>query len=403
MTRLLRDTLEDWAGEARVPHDLADRALGGRRRRWVLPAGVGVLAAGVAVAVTVAVSGLGVDHRQAPVRPATGVTLPARPSPAPTDVRTDIGNRPPRKLIAAGSVAVSAYWTSVMEKLPGNEERLRRTWWLYDPKTDGYEKTSWAWVDVAPGLQTAAAIQGDGLGRRIVVLDTNTREVLSSIGLEHDAGSVVWSPDGTKLLVTTYSAYPDLWQKTEDSLVQKRNQGLRTGYYVIDVATGEKEYHELPSLNDLERGEPGNANPRQDFGWSLDGSLVWGPTTTTPDRVFYTQDGERHEPPHSDRYIRQTGRSAVSPDGRLVLGRDGLPTKITEVATGAVAGRQKVLRLLAWADDDNVIALGCAGECDDEFDNGLVLVSVDGSRTTQLAATGKSEGAGSWRWVLTPR
>ncbi|MEV0145592.1 MULTISPECIES: hypothetical protein [unclassified Nonomuraea] len=410
MTRLLRDTLEEWAGEARVPHDLADRALGGRRRRWALSAGVGVLAAGVAVAVTVAVSGLGVDHRQATVRPATGVTLPARPSPAPTDVRTYTEGRPPRTLIAAGNVAVSAYWTTTTEKVSEKLERYRRTWWLYDPRNDGYEKTDWAWVDVAPGLQTAAAINGDLLGRQIAIVDMATRQVRTFIDLEHDAGSVVWSPDGTRLLVTTYSGFPDEQPPMKNNTITydaNTKIGTRTGYYVIDVTTGEKEYHELPAFTSPSKEEdtaPGNGNSRQDMGWSVDGSLIWAPTDTMPDRLFYTPDGERHDPP-ADRYIPYTGRTALSPNGELVIGprQSGLPTEITDARSGQVAGRQKVLQLLAWADDDNVIALGCARKCDDEFDNGLVLVSVDGSRTTQLAATGKSEGAGSWEWVLTPR
>ncbi|NUW43791.1 hypothetical protein [Nonomuraea rhodomycinica] len=416
MTRLLRDTLEEWAGEARVPHDLADRALGvrrparaprGRVRPWALVAGAVALATGVTAALVV--PGAGVQDRGATVRPATGLTLPERPSPAPTDIRTYTEGRPPRTLIAAGNVAVSAYWTTATEKASAKLQRFRRTWWLYDPRNDGYEKTDWTWVDVAPGLRTAAAISGGLLGRQIVIVDMATRRNLSVIGLEHDAGSLVWSPDGTKLLVTTYSDYPDQWKGSSDSPDWHINGGgHRTGYYLIDVTTGEKEYHPLPALSDMMDAPagsgPGNSNSRQDLGWSLDGSLIWAPTNTTPDRLFYTLDGKRHDPP-ADRYIPYTGTTALSPDGKLVIGprQSGLPTEITDAESGKVVGRQRVLQLLAWADDDNVVALGCARECDDEFDNGLVLVSVDGTRTTQLAATGKSDGEDSWRWVLTPR
>ncbi|GAA2300867.1 hypothetical protein GCM10010149_57470 [Nonomuraea roseoviolacea subsp. roseoviolacea] len=399
-----------------MPHDLADRALGvrrpartprGRVRPWALAAGALALAAGVTVALVV--PGTGGEDRGATVRPATGLTLPERPSPAPTDIRTYTEGRPPRTLIAAGNVAVSAYWTTTTEKASANLQRLRRTWWLYDPRNDGYEKTDWAWVDVAPGLQTAAAISGGLLGRQIVIVDMATRRNTSVIGLEHDAGSLVWSPDGTKLLVTTYSDYPDVWKGSPDSPDWHTvGGGHRTGYYLIDVTTGEKEYHELPELADMLNepagSGPGNGNNRQDLGWSLDGSLIWAPTDTRPDRLFYTLDGKRHDPP-ADRYIPHAGTTALSPNGKLVIGprQSGLPTEITDARSGKVAGRQKVLQLLAWADDDNVVALGCARECDDEFDAGLVLVSVDGTRTTQLAATGKSEGEGSWRWVLTPR
>ncbi|MEV0195584.1 hypothetical protein [Nonomuraea sp. NPDC050691] len=416
MTRLLRDTLEEWAGEVRVPHDLADRALGvrrptraprGRGRSWALVAGALALAAGVTVALVV--PGAGVEDRGATVRPATGLTLPERPSPAPTDIRTDTQNRPPRTLIAAGNVAVSAYWTTTTEKLSEKLERYRRTWWLYDTRNDGYEKTDWAWVDVAPGLRTAAAIQGDLLGRQIVILDMATREVRSVIGLDHDAGSVVWSPDGTKLLVTTYSGYPDEQPVDHTIMDDPNTNGTRTGYYVIDVTTGEKEYHALPALPDTldapAGSGPGNGNRRQDLGWSLDGSLIWGRTSiVNPDRLFYTVDGKRHDPP-ADRYIPDTGANALSPSGRLVIGPRQLArsTEISDARSGSVAGRQKVIKLLAWADDHSVVALGCAQECDDDSDYRLVLVSVDGSRTTQLAAIGRSEDVAAWGAVLTPR
>ncbi|MGP4098110.1 hypothetical protein [Nonomuraea sp. KM90] len=389
MTRLLRDTLEEWAGEARVPHDLADRAL--RRRAWK-PVGAAVLVAVMIVAVAVFVGGRREPERV--VVPATGITLPARPSPAPTDVRTDTGNSPPAKLIAAGGMAVSAYYVTRREEISETEQRVRRTWSLYDPRTGGYEETPYAWVDVAPGLQVAAVLEGDLISRRLGVLDLNTRRMLTWIDLEHPVGSVAWSPDGTRILATAYSRYPDLLEGKGDQAAPPRGGSPRIGYYIVDVRAGTADYHVLP---------PYNLNGRQDLGWSLDGTMIWTPTDTDPDRIFLTLDGRRREAPQDQRYVGYSRISATSPDGRLVLGRDGLPTEITEVATGRVAGRQRVLQLHAWADNDNVLALGCAGRCEDEFDNGLVLVSVDGSRMTQLAANRKSDKDGAWRWVLTPR
>ncbi|GAA3544673.1 hypothetical protein GCM10022419_026090 [Nonomuraea rosea] len=400
MTRLLRDTMEDWADEARVPHDLADRAL--RRRSWK-PVGAAVLVAAMIAVVAVFVSGQ--REPTAVVRPAAGVTLPARPSPAPSDVRADTENSPPAKLIAAGRMAVSAYYTTSREVVSENEERVRRAWSLYDPRTDGYERTPYAWVDVAPGLQVAAVLEGDLTSTRLGVLDMNTRQILTWIDLEHPVASVAWSPDGTRILATAYSRYPDLLEGRGDQAGPRMDGSPRTGYYLIDVQEGTTDYHELPPLpGGLMTDDPiTNMNGRQDLGWSLDGKLIWGPTSTAPDRVFYTLAGERQEAPEGQRYVRRSPISATSPDGRLVLGGDGLPTEITEAATGKVAGRQKVLQLHAWADDGNVIALGCAGKCPDEFDNGLVLVSVDGSKVVQLAANGESNREGSWRAVLTLR
>ncbi|MET8006025.1 hypothetical protein [Nonomuraea glycinis] len=396
MTRLLRDTLEEWAGEARVPRDLADRAL--RRRVWK-PVGAAVLVMAMVAGIALFVS---VQRGPAPVvLPATGVTLPARPSPAPTDVRADPENSPPARLIAAGRLAVSAYYSNRREALSADRERIRRTWSLYDPRTGGYERTPYVWVDVAPGLQVAAVLEGDLLSRRLGVLDLNTREVLTWIDLEHQVASVAWSPDGKRILATAYSSYPDVLQGRGDQAFPL-DHSPRTGYYVVDVEGGTVDYHELPPLPGLESDERlTNANGRQDLNWSLDGTLIWAPTSTTPDRVFYSLDGEPRQAPEGQQYPRWSRLSAISPDGRLALGPDGLPTKITEVRTGKVAGRQRVLQLHAWADDDNVIALGCGGRCEDEFNNGLVLVSVDGSRMTQLSAD--RDESGGWREVLTPR
>ncbi|MEU1725331.1 hypothetical protein ACNF49_28480 [Actinomadura sp. ATCC 39365] len=389
MNRLLRDTMEEWADEVRVPHDLADRAL---RRRARPPVMAMVLAAGVAV--VVAVLAVGLHGRSTTVRPANGVTVPVRPSVTSTDVRADVGNAPPKKFVAAGDVAVSAYFTTWLEKASDGGERVRRTWYLYDPRSDGYEKTAWAWLDVAPGLQLAAVLQGERIGRRVGIVDMNTRQALAWIDLEHDVGSLVWSPDGTKVLATAYSQYPEQSRKQvgKDSYTVEEFVRPRIGYYVIDVATGQAAYHALPPLD--RDGNPGNMNARQDLGWSLDGSMLWEPTDTMPDRLWLGLDGARRDGPAGDRYIDYSGWSKVSPDGRLVLDRDLPPS---------VPGRQLVLQHLAWADNDNVVVLGCAGACESEFDNGLALASADGERMIQLTGSRDRGGDETWQWVLTRR
>ncbi|MEV0597523.1 hypothetical protein [Nonomuraea cavernae] len=390
MTRLLRDTMEEWAGLVRVPHDLADRAL--RRRAW-LPAAATVLAAGLAVVVA-AVLTVGLRDQNMTAGPAAGVSVPVRPEVTSVDVRADVENAPPKKFVAAGDVAVSAYFTTWLEKLPDNAERFRRTWHLYDPRSDGYEKTAWAWLDVAPGLQLAAVLQGDKIGRQVGILDMNTRQVLTWIDLEHDVGSLVWSPDGTKVLATAYSRYPERSRKRmgKDSFSVENLTSPRIGYYIIDVATGEVAYHPLPPLGADE--QPGNMNARQDLGWSLDGSMLWEPTDTMPDRLWLSLDGKRQDGPAGDQYIDYSAWSKISPDGKRVLG-PGLPP--------SRPGKKLVLRRLAWADNDNVLALGCAGTCGSEFDNGLVLVSADGERMTQLTASRDRGGDEYWEWVLTRR
>lgn len=393
MSPLLRDTLQDWAGEARVPHDLADRAL--RRRAWWKPVGVGMLVVGLVAAVAVVVTGQGIP--EVTVRPANGVTLPARPSPAPTDVRSDTENNPPAKFIAAGRMAVSAYYTLYREPVGEDQERIRYAWSLYDPRTGGYERTSWPWLDVAPGLQVAAVLEGELITRRVGILDMNTRQILKWFDLQHPVASVKWSPDGTKVLATVYSDYPDLLQGRGKEAFPNRSSP-RAGYYIIDVEAGTADYHDMPApvADD-------NPDGRQDFGWSQDGTMIWAPIVVEPGRVYYTLDGQERPAPEGEQYIKGVGLPAVSPNGRLVLGPPGLPTKITDRETGEIVGRQNVMQLHAWADDDNVLAIGCVGSCENEFNGGLVLVSVDGRRMTQLGAYFDNRKEGAWGWVLTPR
>ncbi|MEV0623195.1 hypothetical protein AB0I81_58460 [Nonomuraea sp. NPDC050404] len=390
MTRLLRDTMREWADEVRVPHDLADRAL--RRRTW-LPVAATVLATGLAI--VVAVLAVGLHGQNTTVRPATnGVNVPVRPSVTSTDIQADVENAPPKKFVAAGDVAVSAYYLTYLEKLPDGWERFGRTWHLYDPRSGTYEKTSWAWLDVAPGLQLAAVLQGDRIGKRVGILDMNTQQVLTWIDLEHSVGSLAWSPDGTKVLATAYSQVPEPHQKPmgKDAFSVRNSASPRIGYYIIDVATGEAAYHPLPPLGDQE--QPGNGNARQDLGWSLDGSMLWQPTDTMPDRLWLSLDGKRQDGPAGDQYIDYSSWSKLSPDGKRALSRDLPPSK---------PGRQLILQTLAWADNDNVLVLGCAGECESEFNNGLVLVSADGERTTQLTGSRDRGGDEAWNWVLTRR
>ncbi|WP_049560616.1 hypothetical protein [Nonomuraea sp. SBT364] len=395
MTRLLRETMEEWAGQAEVPHDLADRAL--RGRSWK-PA----VAAALALAVAVAVFAVVLTGGPTTVRPADGIMLPPRPSPAPTDVRGDPDHNRPTKLVAAGNVAVSAYYTHGQESLGGDRVRLRRTWWLYDPRTDTYERTPYAWVDVAPGMQVAAVLEGDGLGRRAGILDMNTRQFLTWIDLGHDVASLTWSPDGTKLLATSYAEYPDTWEENGPNS-RLLFDSTRLGYVIADVPARTVEYHAKPALTGApDDPQPGNHNSRQDLGWSLDGSLIWEPLDTKPGRIYYSPGGQRQDPPPD--LVSHGGLSRVSPDGRLLLGEPGLPTSITDRDTGAVVGSQEVLQLLAWADNEHVLALGCAGTCGNEFRNALVLVSVDGKEVVQLTGNrdSRTEEEG-WQWVLTPR
>ncbi|GAA0940382.1 hypothetical protein GCM10009560_51660 [Nonomuraea longicatena] len=375
-----------------MPQDLAERALRRRARRpllFLVPA-----AAVSALVVTVGML-VGLPDRTSTVRPASVVTLPARPSPAPTDVRADVDNMPPKKLIAAGNYAVSAYWQSKKEKGADGIATRRQVWSLYNPRTEEYETTPYAWVDVAPGLRTAAFVEGDLLGRTVGILDMGTGEVIARIPLEHDVLSVDWSPDGTRLLATAYSAYPYRTKPMGENSYQQQPSSV-TGYYVIDVPNAKAVFHPpLPEKPDEV------SSPQPPLTWSLDGSLIRQHVPSPEPERFFTPEGEARPKP-ADR-ISEAGVSAVSPDGKLLLGGAGLPTKITELEGGKVVGNQKVLQLHAWADDETVLALKCARECDDEFDSALSLIKVDGTEVQQLSGFQRTVEDGAWDWVLTPR
>jgi hypothetical protein len=326
-----------------------------------------------------------------------------RASAVPGDVRTDTKHSPPERLIAAGSLAVSAYSAQRWETVSGDLKELRRTWHLYNPGTGAYEQTPWQWLDVAPGLRLAAVLEGDLPSKRLGILDMSSRKVLTWIELEHPAAGLAWSPDGEKILATSYGQHPDRVELVGgDQNQMKRFPSTRTGFSIVDVATQKAQFTALGPLPYLAGAEGGltNLNARQDLDWSLDGSLIWGLTDSEPDRVFYDLNGRPHATP-ADTYVEYSKESAVSPDGtRIVMGR---PLRVEERASRKIVGEPRVLQLLAWADDDHLIAVGCADECANEHRNGLVLVSADGKESTQLSGYRANDEVGRWEWLLTRR
>ncbi|GAA4233560.1 hypothetical protein FHR32_002708 [Streptosporangium album] len=400
---LVRRTLHDWSDEARVPSDLASRALGRRRRSrgktFAVVAGATATVVAAVFTVPALVQGEQRDERSA-------IAVVTDPSPSRETVG-DPDSALPGTLVAAGDTAVYSYFTWENVKTPNGREVRKLTWRLYDKGSQAYEETPWAWLDVAPGGESVAVLE-QLPARRVGVIAGRGAEV-RWIDLKHPAGSVQWSPDGRKLLLTNYGGNPDeSYPMVNNS--QKAMPPTRTGYSVVDLDSGQIGFHPV------RQDENNRFATRLDFSWSTDGTLVWEHNSTPPGtKKFYDLDGNpRSAPPEvADTYQR----AGMSPSGRLVATDSpdrSAVTGVKDVGTGKVTPLTPVdgywiEQLAAWADDDRLIAWACEFKAPDncvgsEFRNRLVLVDVDGGKAEPL--TGYRENnqkPGSWEPVFSRR
>ncbi|MEU8119533.1 hypothetical protein AB0C21_12600 [Spirillospora sp. NPDC049024] len=385
---IVKHALEDWGAEARVPDGLADRALRARPRRPLfkiaLVGGTAALLAGTAAVALVSSGGT------TPPRPSAPAFEPVALS-SDTTLLKDLGSAFPRKLVAAGHMAVSAYYTGRTVGGSGGQT-FQRAWHLYNPSTGEYEAVPWAYISVAPGMARAAVLEGPLPAKRVGVFDMKTRKVVRWIRVDHAVGGAAWSPDGRRLLLTAYGKNPDTQADPGAS--------PRTGYYVTDSAAGPGPFHAMPASRD-------NPGSRQDLGWSRDGALIWAPTATMPTKVFYSLDGEkRPAPAHEAEY--DDHEAGLSPNGTLLpkFGpKPGPAVTVTNVATGKKAAVLPIESAEAWADDRTLFAIGCDPlKCKGlgEFRNRLLLVDLKG-KITPLTGYRRSDRAGSWNPVFTHR
>jgi hypothetical protein len=385
MDSVIKDTCDTWAAEARVPAGLADRALRGRTLRRTFK--VALTAGSTAL---VAAAGLAIAFGAAPT---------AKPRPQPsiqpivlspdTSLRTDLSNSFPRHLVAAGHTAVAAYYTS---RTQGST--LTHTWNLYDPASGTYQTTSWAYLDVAPGMHQAAVLEGPLPASRIGVLDMATQKVVRWISVGHQVAAVSWAPDGRRLVATAYRGNPDAARSEPGAC-------SRTGYSVVDTATGSAVFHTLVA----DRNDPGS---RQDLGWSRNGTLLWAPTATVPTKVFYDLSGHQRPAPPHEADANTPEEAGLSPNGTLLphFGpRPGPAITVVNVTTGKTAAVLPIEQALVWADDDDLFALGCAAKAcmgKGEFHNRLLLVGLNG-KITPLTGYQRSDRPGAWTPVFTHR
>ena len=394
MTDLLTDTLREWSQEATVPHDLADRTLAGRRqvrRRRTVPLLAG-LATATAVAVAVTAAG-----SWGPLGDAARQAVPALDDDL--SVSSDTTNNPPQNLVAAGDLAVSAIVTySRVPAPPEGWQTVQRRYAVVNPTSGRYEPKNWTYAAVAPGLATAAMLQGPLPSSQVGFVDLATGKVTRWVQLDHPVAALAWSSDGSRVVATAYDGDPDLEKPTGDGS-SRLGGAVRTGFVLVDPEAGTASFTALPN-REMNVG-------RADVGWTADGTGVWSPSGT-PDELFFDLEGRpatgNRDDINSNIGIDGAALSLTSPDGRFTITRDsGLPTAITDNGSGEVY-RQDALQVLGWADDEHVVTVaGCSAPCHgtNEFKNGLVLMRYDG--TDPVPLTGTRKGVDDWYFQLTSR
>ncbi|TMR96319.1 hypothetical protein [Nonomuraea basaltis] len=386
---LVKDALSAVADQARLPAGMAHAAWRQRTRMRIRTATTtaAALVAAVTVGAITVPSLIGQDDLigQNDREAATRVIVPSQ------GMSADPGHPTPRKRVAAGRSTLTAY-----ASCPSGGD-ADCSWSMLDPASGGYATTPWGWVDVAPGGRTAAVLEKPLPARRIGLLDTTAGTVRRWIDLDRaGAGSVAWSPDGQRLLVTTYDRVPAL------AAVPGREpdpRQARTGFFIVDVDSGTATFHSLPSA-------PGAAGLRDDLSWDRDGSLIWEETGSAQrPREYYDLTGRPRSGPAQESFSDQP--AGLSPNGRRLArgGKSGSAPFVLNVASGKTTLLEPpdgpvILQSLAWADDTNLIAWARDREITDGAKSRyrLVLVGVEGEQPV-TPLTGWTAPSSHLEWV----
>ncbi|MHA5050011.1 WD40 repeat domain-containing protein [Streptomyces sp. SD15] len=391
---LVRNSFHEQVADlAPPPVDFADRVLAVRRRRRTRTIASVAVATATAVAVAVAVAVPLLDTGKDDVRPANVLNE--------NDITAHPGQTPPRDLIAAGPVALAAYYTTTSVKQSANRRIDVRTYWLLDARTHTYEKTTkWSFVAVAPGLRTAAVLERSLPAQRIGLLNLLTGKVERWIPVDHTVGAVAFSPDGRKLVATTYKKNPDLHvtlSGNQSSRWPNYQEPGRTGFYVVDVASGTMSWSKVPS------GDGSGLNDRQDFGFSRDGRAVYTGLTMEPGQRFYDFQGNEVATPDNEKHLLWYVDARLSPDGRLAAGdfAGGKKTTASEILDPATGKRITTVhgqKLLAWVDNKRLIAWDITPGSN-EFHNRLVVVTLGSDKKVPLSGFRGGEDGAAGRWT----
>ncbi|MCX4909704.1 WD40 repeat domain-containing protein [Streptomyces sp. NBC_00878] len=397
MEQLVCDALHEQAADTTTaPPDFAGRVFAVRRRRRTRTIAAAAVATTVAVAVAVAVPVM--DRGKDEPRLASQMNQ--------SDIIAHPDQAPPRDLIAAGNTALAAYYTFGTAKETKDRGVSRRTYHLLDQETGKYVKTTkWSFLDVAPGMRTAAVLEKDLLAKRIGLLDLLTGEVVRWIPVDRGVASVRFSPDGSKLVATTYDENPDLQYLADydrdgdgkkNDWTQRFGQSSRTGFYILDVESGKGSWSKAA-------GDAENLNVRQDFVFSHDGKLVYSALSMEPHAQYYDFEGNKVAKPAKEKYLHWSVEAGLSPDGKLAAGDFEGSTKTTASAindpyTGKRLYKIPGQQLLAWVDNKRLIAFDIAPGTN-EFHNRLVLVTIGSDKTVPLSGFRKGNDGAPGRWT----
>lgn len=436
---LVRDTLREQADSTGpAPADLAGRVLARRARRrtrgFTAAAVVAVVAISAAVVLPTA-PGRGHGHddqvqHQRQIQHDKKVRQDRQKEqdkqdlkdlknrladiPAATGVESHPSQSPPRDRIAAGDQVLAAYYSTRNVSQPGHDVIRTRTYSLLDPSTGRYtQDTRWSDVVVFPGLRTAAVLEQALPAHRVGILDLGTGKVTRWIPVPQGAGGMDLSPDGSKLVVTTYDKNPDwlFWARrvlVNDSY-QPQPDYSRTGFAVVDLPSGASQWHALAPDTSM----PGSIVDTSGYTlrFSADGTLLVERQMKGSRLVFHRLDGTTAPAPAKERYEDpDLARGGLSPDGSLLAGGyagEGAKTatEVLDPPAGKRFALQRGQQLLAWADDFHLIAWDIPSGAD-EFGSRLVLVTVGSDKEVALTGvrhTKQEDSPARWDAVFAHR
>ncbi|MGX1129739.1 hypothetical protein RKD49_001929 [Streptomyces glaucescens] len=376
---LVRDALREQAAEQpSAGPAFADRVLGARRRRRVRRFAAVAMATAAVVAVSVGVPLL--DSGKDDVRPAEVTEQ--------RDVHAHPDQSPPRDMVAAGNVALAAYYTTEVVARSETEGVAERTYHLLDPGTGRYEEDDrWSYVAVAPGLERAAVLERQLPTKRIGLLDLRTRQVEAWITVDHGIGAVAFSPDGDRLVTTGYAEHPDLRVPAFGGVkdwVASFDTDNRTGFHIVELSSGKATWSAT---------EPGDdVNFREDFAFGADGTTVWSRVVRGNSvRQYHDLRGDEIAAPAAERHLVWDALAGLSPDGRLAAGGLGREkgektyTSLLDPRTGKEVGEVRGNGAMAWADDRRLITWErLPGSGTDTYRPRIVLVTIGSGKVVPL-------------------